>query len=265
MIDLCAFNHPALTGQISALSLAALAIDLETLGKVNRQDGFDTSISVDTIETLASVRTIEPAHLIARINGVNRSTGQEVEQVIEAGADEILVPMVRHPDEVEQILRVVDGRLTVGVMIETSDAVTHRTALAALPLTRAYVGLNDLWIERRTPTRFHALIDGTVDSLCEAFESTPFGVAGLTHPAAGFPLPCSLLIGELARIDVDFTFLRRSFFAAIENEAPAVVIAAIKDSIRTAESRGETDLHADRRAFVSAVEALPAEIAPVDR
>lgn len=265
MIALCAFNHPDLAGRAGELGIDSLAIDLETRGKAERQTGFDTAISIDTIEVLSEIREIESAPLIVRIDGVSPSTPDEIETVIARGADEILIPMVRRPDEVEHVLSLVAGRVGTGVMIETPDAVSHRHELAALPLSRAYVGLNDLWIERRTRTRFDALVDGTVDCVAEAFVSTPFGVAGLTHPDAGFPLSCRSLIDELVRIGADFTFLRRSFFSAIQRQPPADVIAAITNAIHRTEQRTPAEALGDRKAFVSSVGQLPTELVELAR
>lgn len=263
VIALCAFNHPRLAGRATELGIDCLAIDLETRGKAERQTGFDTAISIDTIEVLGEIWAIESAPLIVRIDGIHSSTPDEIESVIANGADEILIPMVRRPDEVEHVLDLVAGRVGTGIMIETSDAVSHRHALATLPLSRAYVGLNDLWIDRRTRTRFDALVDGTVDSVAEAFAATPFGVAGLTHPDAGFPLPCHLLIDELVRVGADFTFLRRSFFAAIRTQPPADVIAAIVGAIQAAERRTPTEALADRNEFISSIAQLPTELVKV--
>jgi hypothetical protein len=45
----------------------------------------------------------------------------------------------------------------------------------------------------------------------DAFAGTCFGFGGLTAADAGHPVPCRLLIEEMARLRCDFTFLRRSF------------------------------------------------------
>ena len=50
------------------------------------------------------------------------------------------------------------------------------------PLSRVYVGLNDLMIDRRGGSLFAPLVDGTVDHVARAVAGAgiPFGVAGLT-------------------------------------------------------------------------------------
>ena len=72
-----------------------------------------------------------------------------------------------------------------------------RPGLARLPISRAYVGLNDLSIERKSRSIFEPLTDGLVDAIRPLF-TVPFGLAGLTLPECGRPIPCRLLIGEMA-------------------------------------------------------------------
>jgi hypothetical protein len=98
------------------------------------------------------------------------------------------------------------GALTSGFLVETRDAVANAGALGRLPLSRVFLGLNDLAIERRSPSIFSALADGSVDEVRAAFDA-PFGEAGMTIPEGGDPLPSRLIAGELARFRCGFTFL----------------------------------------------------------
>ena len=54
------------------------------------------------------------------------------------------------PSEVDRTLDLVAGRCGLGILIETQDAVDRAAALARRPLSRIYVGLNDLRIDRRS-------------------------------------------------------------------------------------------------------------------
>ena len=119
--------------------------------------------------------------------------------------------MICTVEEVEAALAYVNGRCGVGILIETDDAVKLTRELGQLPLSRVYVGLNDLAINRKKSNIFLSLEDGTVDYIRQ-FIKVPFGFAGLTLPEQGYPIPCRLLISEMARLNCAFTFLRRSFF-----------------------------------------------------
>lgn len=185
--------------------------------------------------------------MICRINYPYFKTPAEVEAAISAGADEILVPMVRTPDEVCWVLRLARERCGVGILVETIDAVNCSKELGRLPLSRVYVGLNDLAIERKTPNIFTALVDGTVERLREWFPNTPFGFGGLTLPERGYPIPCSLLMGEMARLDCHFSFLRRSFYRDIKGRNLMVEIPRMLEALRLKFLRSQEEVESDRQ------------------
>jgi hypothetical protein len=176
----------------------------------------------------------------------------EIEQAIEAGADEILLPMVRTVEEVELALDQVGGRCGVGIMIETMAAAELAEELARLPLSRAYVGLNDLAIEQYSQNILIPLIDGVLERVRRPF-SMPFGFGGLTLPDRGFPIPCRLLIGEMARLDCDFSCVRRSFHADVQGRDLAVEVPRIHDALDQAFRRPPDAIARDREELRAAV------------
>jgi len=137
------------------------------------------------------------------------------------------------------------GRCGVGILIETTDAVALAPELGQLPLARIYVGLNDLAIDRRKATIFDSLEDGTVDHVRQ-FVKVPFGVAGLTLPERGYPIPCRLLISEMARLRCAFTFLRRSFLADTRCEDMPAGIRRIRQAVAMAFQSSEEEQAANR-------------------
>jgi len=212
---------------------AGAVVDWEYIGKAERQAGFDTQINHDTLEDLRRVRACTAARVLCRINAFGPWTQKEIEAAVQAGADEILLPMVCSMEEVERVLEWAKGRCGVGILIETQEAVAICERLAQLPLTRAYLGLHDLAIERRTPNPFRAIPDGIVERVRSAFP-IPFGFAGLTLPDRGFPIPCRLLIAEMARLGCSFSFLRRSFLRDIVGRDPQMEIPRILEALREA-------------------------------
>jgi hypothetical protein len=231
----------------------AIIVDLERLGKEQRQAGSDTDISTHTIADLRRVRSVTAATVICRINGFHPGTREEIEQVVDAGADELLLPMVRSPAEVESVIEMVRDRAGVGILIETTQAVYRAPTLAKLPLTRVYVGLNDLAIERRTPSIFTALVDGTVEELRGCIVDQPFGFGGLTVPEGGWPIPCRLLIAEMARLRCHFAFLRRSFHRDVRSRDIEVEIPRLLEAIADAARRPSDEIAMDQAALQAAV------------
>jgi hypothetical protein len=256
-VDLFLFTvDAAWGGDVVAAGAAGIVVDWERRDKERRQRGEGTQINADTAEDLARMRAATPGRLLCRINGYGPWTAGEVDRAIAGGADEILLPMVRTAEEVDRTLEAVAGRCGLGILIETQDAVDRAAQLARRPLSRIYVGLNDLRIDRRSDQLFRPLLDGTVDAV-RAEVAQPFGVGGLTLPGGGFPVPGDLLAAELVRLDVDFTFLRRSFTADMAGRDPFVEVPrllAALDGHRRAPAEVAT---AARASLVAAVTGEP--------
>ncbi len=232
-----------------------VVIDWERRGKHRRQALCDTQINDDTPEDLRRVRAVTAAPVICRINGVCDSTPTEIEAALECGASEILVPMIRTVREAAEVLELVGGRCGVGILIETEDAVQRAAALAALPLSRVYVGLNNLAINRGNPNLFDAVTDGTVERVRRVCDR-PFGFGGLTMPALGHPIPCRLLIAEMMRLECAFSFLRRSFHRNLTGRSLPGVVAAIREGLDAARQQSRSDIDRDRLALDIAARGL---------
>lgn len=227
-----------------------IIIDWERIGKQERQVFANTQINQDTIEDLKRVRNCIDSTVICRINSLHRNTRLEIDKAITAGVDEILLPMVRKAEEVEKVLKHIDQRCRLGILIETIDAIRHIDEFACLPLSRVYVGLNDLAIERGTTNIFSPLSDGTLEEIRSNIPH-PFGFAGLTLPEKGFPIPCRLLIGEMARLNCQFSFLRRSFHRDIQGRNLMKEIPRIYEALDSAYKRSKEAVEQDRIDLVN--------------
>lgn len=247
-------TDPSFIRAAVATGVDGVVVDWERIGKAERQQGFDTQINADTLEDLERVRAATTVPVICRINSFGPTTRDEIERAVRAGADELLLPMVRSADEVEQVLEWVAGRAGVGILVETCEAVERAEALARLPLSRVYVGLHDLAIQRGTPNPFRAISDGLVGWVRQFF-TVPFGFAGLTLPDRGFPIPCHLLISEMARLRCRFSFLRRSFLRDIVGRDLAVEIPRLRHALQAAFEASPEKLEEDHRMLLRAIEA----------
>lgn len=230
----------------------AVIVDWEWQGKHDRQLGADTQVNHDSLDDLRRVRRTTDARIICRINGPGRSTETEIGEAAGAGADEILVPMVRTPTEIAWIREMVDDRCGLGILIETPEAVTHAATIGTMPLSRVYIGLNDLTIARRDDNLFAPLTDGTVDRVRSVVDA-PFGVAGLTLPSHGQPIPVRLLAGEILRLGCGFSFLRRSFWRDLDGRDPADHVPRIRTMLERLSRRSPREVAADHRDFVERV------------
>jgi len=262
-IDLHLFHlGPEALAIAAAAGVDAVVVDCEEAGKRHRQHGYDTEINRWRPEECGRVRDAAPGlRVVCRINGfreVGNGTLDEARAAVDAGAHEVLVPMVERLEEVDAVLDAVAGRAEVGVMIETGRALELVGELDRRPLRRAFVGLNDLMIERGTTSLFGPLLDGTVEDLRARIRSMAFGFGGMTLPERGHPVPARLMIAELARLRCDFTFLRRSFYRdlAATGLAPAEMVARLRAAWADACRRPPERIAADRTELQEILQSI---------
>lgn len=235
--------------------VGAVVVDWERRGKELRQAdatdriGVDTQINDDGPDDLVAVVEGATVPVLCRLNAWSHRSREELDLAVRCGASEVIIPMVRHAGEVAAALEAADGRIEVGIMVETDDAVSAAAELARLPISRVYVGLMDLALDRGSDSIFDAVGDGTVERLRTMFD-VPFGFAGLTVPGGGSPIPARLLAAEQVRLRCAFTFLRRSFIRDAGDE-PAAAVWSIRRMIGGLETRRVESIERDHRALMA--------------
>jgi hypothetical protein len=235
---------------------AAVAVDWERPDE--RSTWLDRRPTAKQVAALAAVRDVSPWPVVCRVNEVGPGTEEEVRQAIDLGADEVLIPMVRQEAEVERVIVAARGQVGVGIMVETPEAVDRAAALAGLGICRAFVGLLDLALLRKTPSVFTALTDGTIDRLVADLAGTAYGFGGLTDPAHGYPLPARLLMGEIVRGGCAFAMMRNAFVADAAQSSPEAVLAAIRVELAGLARRDAAQVAADREALVARIAEIDA-------
>ena len=188
-------------------------LDLETVGKNLRQGGMNTVQSDHTPADVAAVRPVlTKAELLVRVNPVYPGSKEEIESVIGAGADVLMLPYFKSKAEAETFLSYVDGRAKTMLLFETPEAVDHLDDILSLPGDEYHIGLNDLHLGYGKRFMFQLLADGTVETLCRAFAGTgqPYGFGGVAGVGTG-ALPAELIIGEHVRLGSSRAILARSF------------------------------------------------------
>lgn len=188
-------------------------IDLETLGKAERQKGMNT---VKSKHEISDIRAIKPsltkAELLVRVNPWNAGSASEIDAVIDAGADMIMLPMWRSADEVQKFLSAVDHRVRTTLLLETREAVECIDEVLRLDFDEIHIGLNDLHLSFGMTFMFELLADGTVDRLCAKFrqKGIPYGFGGIARLGQGM-LPSEYVIMEHYRLGSTRAILSRSF------------------------------------------------------
>lgn len=214
-----------ITGDAEVASLAAAAgvdrlfVDLETLGKQERQGHLDTHKAQHTVETVRTVREAAPnTELLVRTNPVHDGTAAEVNAVIEAGAEWLMLPMFRSPEEVATFTSSVAGRAKVMLLLETATALARVDQILDVPgIDAIHVGLNDLHLEMKLTMMFELLSGGMVEFVSNRVleRGIAFGFGGVARIGTG-ELPAELVVSEHVRLGSTAVILSRAFHQRAE-------------------------------------------------
>lgn len=208
-------NDPAVAKIAADAGVDRIFIDMEVLGKAQRQGGMDTVQSHHIPTDISKVRAAigGSAEIMARINPLNINSQAEIDASIENGADIIMLPMWRTAEDLRRLVQMVNGRARVMPLLETDVAADNLVEALAVPgIDEIHIGLNDLHLCCHLKFMFQLLADGTVERLCSQFRNAgiPYGFGGVGRPGSG-TLPAEYIIGEHYRLDSRYVILSRSF------------------------------------------------------
>lgn len=189
-------------------------IDLEVLGKEERQKGMNTVKSNHQIEDIKKIRPyLDKAELLVRINPINPNSKEEIEKVIEAGADIIMLPMWKSVEEVKQFVTFIENRVKTTLLLETKEAVECLDEVLNLDkIDEIHIGLNDLHLSYGLKFMFEPLANGLVENICKKIKvkNIPYGFGGIAKIGEG-TLPAEDILEEHFRLGSSRVILSRSF------------------------------------------------------
>jgi 2-keto-3-deoxy-L-rhamnonate aldolase RhmA len=207
-------NHPEVAEFVTQRGVDRVFVDLEILGKQERQGHLDTVISRHSMNDVSVLRPLVPrGALLVRLNPVHDGTQAEVDEALTLGADELMLPMFSGPSEVEYFCRAVGQRARVCLLVETIGAMESLAECARVPgVDQVHIGLNDLHIQLGNRFMFEPLANGLVDRMAHVLNDAdvPFGFGGIARVGEGL-LPAELLLSEHARLGSQAVILSRTF------------------------------------------------------
>ena len=213
-------NRPEIAQIAESAGVDRIFVDMEYIGKSQRQGGMDTVQSHHTVEDVATVKNaITTAEQIVRVNPIHGETQEfcsseeEINDVIANGADIIMLPYFKTAAEVREFVRLVDGRARTLPLVETVEAVNDVDEILDIDgIDEIFVGLNDLSLGYGKKFMFELLSDGTVEYLCNKFKKKgiPYGFGGIASLGKGL-IPSECIIKEHYRLGSTCSILSRSF------------------------------------------------------
>ena len=207
-------NNPQIAEIAQKAGVDRIWIDMESLDKELRQGGMDTVQSSHTIDDIKKIRpVVTTAELQVRINHMNDNSKDEIEKVIEAGADVIMLPYFKTRKEVEKFVEYVDGRAKTIALVETKDAYENIDDILEVEgIDEIHIGLNDLHLDYGLTFMFELLSNGAVETLCQKCKAKgiKYGFGGIARLGEG-SVPAEKVIMEHYRLGSTRAILSRSF------------------------------------------------------
>lgn len=207
-------NNPQIAKIAEDSGVDWIFIDLEINGKEDRQGHLDTVISKHQLEDIKEVKSVlKKSKLLVRINPIFENSKEEIDQVIENGADIVMLPFFKTQREVEQFIKLVNNRAKICLLLETPEAVECLDDILSLKgIDYIHIGLNDLHLGYKKSFMFELLVDGTVEEIANKVKKSgiKFGFGGIAKLNSG-DLPSEFIIAEHFRLGSEMAILSRSF------------------------------------------------------
>lgn len=210
-------------------------LDMEFIGKDSRQGGMDT---VQNRHSVADVRSVKSAlsrsKVLVRINPIHDaleietskygldypSSETEIDSVIQAGSDIIMLPFFKTLDEVESFIAMVANSrnrynkdVKTCLLLETPEAANQLEQIVEIPgIDMIHIGLNDMHLALGMKFMFQLLVDGSVEKWAKIIQSKgiQYGFGGLASLEGG-AVPGKMILKEHYRLGSQQVIISRAF------------------------------------------------------
>lgn len=254
-------NDPAFARRCDALAGFRLFVDLERLGKAQRQAGRNTFISAHQPDDVGKIkRVLQRSPLMVRVNPLHDGTLREVEAALQQGADRLMLPMFTRASEVREFTQLVGARAPVTLLLETAAALECLDDWVATPgLDEVYVGLNDLHLSMGLRFMFEPLALGFVDLVATAAQRQHlgFGFGGIARLDEGL-LPGRDVLAEHLRLGSGSVILSRTFHRGEDGESFEAEIAKLRQAEAELSQRTPAQVEQDARRIAARIQAIAA-------
>jgi hypothetical protein len=239
-----------------------IMIDLERDGKAERQAGRRLFLSPHRANAVELVKAaLGAADVVARINPLGPKSAEEIDLVVESGADFVMLPYFSGVNDVRRFIGLVRGRSGAILLVETKGAADALAPIVREPgVDEIHIGLNDLSISLGHQVIFESLCSGLIDHLAAIPRraGVPFGFGGVARlSAVHLPVEPAVVLGEQVRLGATRAWLGRTFRGDLERSRAEGELGAEVKRIRDAVARWEG---ASAEAFQANRERLAVQV-----
>tara|TARA_A100001011_G_C14321791_1_gene851117 strand:- start:1584 stop:2417 length:834 start_codon:yes stop_codon:yes gene_type:complete len=203
---------------VDNLDIDWIFIDLEKIGKKERQVGRNTLFSDHSITDIEKIKNkIHNTKIIVRCNPIGEWSEKEFNELNarDSEIDMVILPYFKTKEEVNIFINLLDTRkIEPALLVETLDAITNLDEIIKIfPFRYLHLGLNDLHIERGTLSMFEPYVDGTLTKISSILKrnNQDFGIGGIGRIGANMSPSPECILTEHIRLKSNGVILSRSF------------------------------------------------------
>ncbi len=261
-------GEPLLARAAEHLGVDRIMVDLETRGKSVRQAGHSLFLSRHRLVDVLRVSSVlQNAEVLVRINPMHQGSAREIQEVLDRGADLIMLPMVQNAAVAAAFVEMVRGRATTSLLLETKSVLEeiHRVVTVE-GVDEIHIGLNDLRLSCGYANIFSAVATGLIDQASEVVRCAGirFGFGGMVSPDRGrLPISPDRVIGEHVRLGSTHALLGRSFRARYQGSPSPELLKEFGEDIRAIRrcyscwsERSKKELKANHLRLAAAVKTI---------
>ena len=201
-------------------------IDLEQFGKQERQGHIDSVKSKHEVSDIKEIKSsLTKADVLVRIDPINSNTKNQIDEVIKAGADIVMLPYFKTYAEVEFFFKCIDGRVRTKLLFEHIDSLIlidsiHRN----FNIDEIYFGLNDLSLSLGYNFMFRILTDRILDDAIKYCKKNKisYGIGGIGSYNSG-KIPGKMILMEFKRLGATSTIVSRNLVNVYNEDKKAFI------------------------------------------
>ena len=253
-------NAPDIATEAVRAGVDRIFVDLEITGKAERQRGRSTIISGHTVDDVRAIRRVVPeGRLLVRIDPPGPGMRAQIDSVVEAGADIVMLPYFETVEQVRAFVDALAGRAKALLLAETAASITRiKPILAVDGVDEVHVGLNDLHRSLGVSFMYEIVASGLLDMVAKAVREcgrpVRFGFGGGALLDAKHPVTPADVLREHVRLGSSMIILSRTFTgdapdvkALRERVDLAREVGRIREVLAKARARTPAEVEADRR------------------
>ena len=238
MINLFYITNNILEAQIvDKLDIDWIFIDLETVGKKERQIGRNTVMSDHSISDVQKIRkVVNNTKILVRCNPIGTHSQKEIEEINKtSGIDIVMLPFFKTVKEIKMFIEYLDtSKVEPTLLIETTSAIDNLNEILKIyPFKYVHIGLNDIHIERKTSFMFEPYVDGLLERTVNILNNNNvnFGIGGIGKIGSDLLPTPECIINEHTRLNSSGVILSRSFKGDFSEESKEFFETELTDAV----------------------------------